>query len=164
MEFQEKKNETAEEAWTRILQVQKKCEFENMTPAELIAPKFLSLISRSTGDYELKMQIRKSDMTIETITDMIHEYMYDRLSESNISNDGKELQHIQHRQYKRKSPDKPSYERPWKNWTVKNQDTKTTDVASAVYETGQDHTTAQRNPQKVENVKERDITKKYTGQ
>ena len=34
-------------------------------------------------------------MTIETITDMIHGYMYDRLNESNNSNDRKEIQHIQ---------------------------------------------------------------------
>ena len=53
-------------------------------------------------------------MTIETITDLIHEYMYDRLNESNNSNDGKDIQHIEERQYRRKWSDKPSYERPWK--------------------------------------------------
>ena len=109
-------NETAEDVWTRILQVEKNCEFENVTPAELIAPKLLSLIGRSTGDYELKKKIRKSDMTIETNTDMIHEYMYDRLNESNNSNDRKEIQHIQDRQWS----DKSSYERPRKKpmWPV----------------------------------------------
>ena len=44
-----------------------------MTPTELIASKFLSLIGKSTEDYELKKKIRKSDMTIETITDEIQE-------------------------------------------------------------------------------------------
>ena len=92
--------------WTRILQVEKNCEFENVTPAELIASKFLSVIGRSTGDYELKKKLRKSDMTIETITTLIHEHMYDRLNESNNSNDGKEIKHVQERPYKRKWTDK----------------------------------------------------------
>ena len=65
-----------------------------MTPAELIASKFLSVIGRSTGDYQLKKKIRKSDMTIETITALIHEHMYDRLNESNKSNDGKEIKYV----------------------------------------------------------------------
>ena len=82
-------NETAEDVWTRILQTEKNCEFDHVTPAELIASKFLSVIGKSTGDYELKKKIRKSDMTIETITDIIHEYMNDRLNDSNNSNDGK---------------------------------------------------------------------------
>ena len=43
-------NETAEDVWTRILQTEKNCEFDNVTPAELFASKFLSLIGRSTGD------------------------------------------------------------------------------------------------------------------
>ena len=34
--------------WTRILQTEKNCEIDNVTPAELIASKFLSLIGRST--------------------------------------------------------------------------------------------------------------------
>ena len=86
------KHESAEDVWTRILQVEKNCEFENLTPAELIiASKFLSVIGRSTGDYELKKKIRKSDMTIETITALIHEHMYDRLNDSNNSNDGEKL-------------------------------------------------------------------------
>ena len=58
--------------WTRILQMEKNCEFENVTPAELLASKFLSVIGQSTGDYEMKKKIRKSDMTIETITALIH--------------------------------------------------------------------------------------------
>ena len=81
-------NETAENVWTRILQTEKICEFGNVNPAEITASKFLSLIGRSTGDYELK-KIRKSNMTSETITVIIHEYMYDRLNDSNNSNDGR---------------------------------------------------------------------------
>ena len=37
------KSETAENVWTRILQVEEKFEFENVTFAELIASKFLNL-------------------------------------------------------------------------------------------------------------------------
>ena len=76
-----------------------------MTPAELIASKFLSVIGRSTGDYGLKKKIRKSDMIIETITALIHEHMYDRLNESNNLNDGKEIKHVQERPYERKWTD-----------------------------------------------------------
>ena len=101
-------NETAEDVWTRILQTEKNCEFDKVTPAELIASKFLSLIGRSTGDYELKKKIRKSDMTIETRTDLIHEYMYDRLNESNNSNDGRDIKHVQE---KRKWHEKTSYDK-----------------------------------------------------
>ena len=75
------KSETAEDVWTRILQVEKNCELENATPGELIASKFPSLSGRSTGDNEIKKKIRKSDMTIETITNLVHKYMYDRLNE-----------------------------------------------------------------------------------
>ena len=35
------KHETAEDVWTRILQVEKNCEIENVTSAELMASKFL---------------------------------------------------------------------------------------------------------------------------
>ena len=95
-------NETAEDVWTRILQTEKNCEFDNVTPAELIASKFLSLIGRSMGDYELKKKIRKSNMTIETITDLIHEYMYDRLNDSNNSNDGRNIKHVPRKAEKKK--------------------------------------------------------------
>ena len=75
-------NETAADVWKRILDVEKNCEFETITAAELIASKFLSLIGKSTGDYELKKKIRKRDMSIEAITDATHEYMYGKLNES----------------------------------------------------------------------------------
>ena len=77
-------------SWTQVLQVQKNCEFKNVTPAELIASKFLSITRRSAGVYELKKKLRKSDITIQTITDLIHEYMNDSLDESINSNDGRE--------------------------------------------------------------------------
>ena len=87
------KIETAEDVWTRILLVEKNCEFEIVTPAELIASKLLT--GRSTGDYEQNKKIRKSSMTIEKIAELIPEYMYDRLNDSNNSNDGRGIQHVQ---------------------------------------------------------------------
>ena len=65
-------NETAGNIWKRILDVEKNCEFETKTAAELIASKFQSLIGMSTGDYELKKKIRKSNMSVEAITDAIN--------------------------------------------------------------------------------------------
>ena len=47
-------NEMADDVWTRILQTEKYCEIDDVTPAELIASEFLSLIGRSAGDFELK--------------------------------------------------------------------------------------------------------------
>ena len=41
-------------------------------------------------------------MTIETITDLIHEDMYDRLNDSNNSNDGRNIKHVQERSKKNK--------------------------------------------------------------
>ena len=50
-------------------------------------------------------------MTIETIPDLIHEYMYDRLNDSNHSNDGRDVKHVQERPQKRKWQEKTSYEK-----------------------------------------------------
>ena len=55
--------------------------------------------------------VSKSDMTVGTITALIHEHMYDRISDSNNSNDGRELKHVQERPYKRKWTDKRDAER-----------------------------------------------------
>ena len=101
-------HETAEDVWTRILLVEKNGEFENVTPAEPTASKFMSVIGRSAGDYELKKKIRKSDMTIGTITALVHEHMYDCLNDSNNS---KEIKNVQERQYKRKWTDKSDTDR-----------------------------------------------------
>ena len=65
-----------------------------MTAAELLASKFLSVIGKSTGDYELKKKIKKSDYSIDAITDAIHEHMYEKLNESSESQDGRRIKHI----------------------------------------------------------------------
>ena len=103
-------HEKAEDVWTRILQTKKNCESDKVTPAELIASKFSSLIGRSPGDYELKKKIRESNVTIEAITDLIHECMYDRLNDSNNSNYGRNIKHLQERPLKRKWSENSSYD------------------------------------------------------
>ena len=50
-------------------------------------------------------------MPIETITDLIHEYMYDRLNDSNNSIDGRNIKHVQERPRKRKWSEKASYDK-----------------------------------------------------
>ena len=50
-------------------------------------------------------------MTIETITDLLHEYMFDRLNDTNNSNDGRNVKHVQEKPQKRKWSEKSSCER-----------------------------------------------------
>ena len=45
-------------------------------------------------------------MTIERKTDLIHEHMYDQLNDSNNSNNGREIKHVQEPPYKQKWTDK----------------------------------------------------------
>ena len=71
-------NETAEDVWTRILQTEKNCEFDKVTPAELIASKCSSLIGKSTGEYELKKRYDNRDNN--GLNNVVHECIYDRLS------------------------------------------------------------------------------------
>ena len=80
--------------WKRILDVENNCEFETIAAAELIASKFISLLGKSTGDYELKKKIRKSNMSIEAITDAIHEYMYEKLNKSPETEEKKKIRHV----------------------------------------------------------------------
>ena len=91
-------NETAADVWKRILEVEKN--WETITAAELLASKFLSLIGKSTGDYEFKKKIRKSDMSVETITEAKHEYMYEKLNESPETDEDKKIGHVEKRKLK----------------------------------------------------------------
>ena len=54
--------EPAAETWKRILEIEKNCEFEEITAAEILASKFLSVIGKTTGDNDLKKKIKKGDM------------------------------------------------------------------------------------------------------
>ena len=60
---------------------------------------------------KIKEKIRKSNMTIETFTDLIHEYMYDRLNDSENSNDGRNEKLIQERSQIRKWSETSGFER-----------------------------------------------------
>ena len=151
-------NESAEDVWTRILQTEKNCELDKVTPAELIASKFLSLIGRCTGDYELKKKIRKRDMTIETKTDLIHEYMYDRLIDSNNSNDGRDVKHVQEWPQKN-GKKKPVRRKTKEDRSTTKKGTKITDAANVEHQTEQDNTYLPLNPVNAETVKREDITK-----
>ena len=131
-----------------------------MTLAELIASKLAELVGRTTGDYELKKKIRKSNMTIETITEKVHEYMYDRLNNSKNSNDGRGRQHVQERLYKQKWSEKSSYEKSRRNRTFKKQITNINDVPNAASRTGQDSIPAHQNSQSVEHYKRRGLYEK----
>ena len=68
--------------WKGIFELDRNYEFETITAAELLAAKFLSVIGNETCDYDLKKKIRKSDMSVEPITEALHEYMYEKLNDS----------------------------------------------------------------------------------
>ena len=80
--------------------IEKNCEFENITAAEILASKFLSLIGKSTGDYELNKKIRKSDMSVEAIIDGLHEQMYEKLNHSPETDEEKKTRHVEKRKFK----------------------------------------------------------------
>ena len=88
--------ESAANLWKLILEVEKNSEFET-TAAELLASKFLSVIGKSTGDYDLKKKIRKSDMSIEAIREAIHEYMYEKLNDSPETEGEKKIKYLKNR-------------------------------------------------------------------
>ena len=92
--------ESAADVWKRILEVEKNCEFEHVTATELLASKFLSLIGKSTGDYELNKKTPKSDMNVEAITEAIHEYLYEKLNDSPETEAEKTIRHVEKRKLK----------------------------------------------------------------
>ena len=102
--------ESAADVWKRILEIEKNCEFETITAAELLASKFLSVIGKSTGDYDLKKKIRKSDMSVEAITDAILEYTYDKLNDSPETEEEKKIRYLNKRKIKptKEQPEKPT--------------------------------------------------------
>ena len=87
----------------------KNCEFEAITAAELLTSKFLSLIGKSTGDYELKKS-EKTDISVETITDTLHEYMYEKLNDSPETEEEKKICHLNKRKTRtnKETGDKPA--------------------------------------------------------
>ena len=99
--------ESAAETWKRILEIEKNCEFEEITAAELLASKFLSVIGKTTGDNDLKKKIKKGDMSVEAITDTIHEYMYEKMNESRDSEEETKIKHVD----RKRTYQKPEKER-----------------------------------------------------
>ena len=79
-----KPGESAAETWKRILEIEKNSEkkFEQITAAELLASNCLSVIGKTTGDNDLKKKIKKGNMSVEAITNTIHENMYEKTNES----------------------------------------------------------------------------------
>ena len=49
--------------------------------------KLSSVIGKTTGDYDLKKKIRKSDISVEAITEAQREYMYEKLGDSPVTED-----------------------------------------------------------------------------
>ena len=84
--------ESAADVWKLILAIERNCEFETITAAQLLASKCLSVIGKSTGDYDLKKKIRKSDMSVEAITEALHEHMYEKLNDSPETEEEKKKQ------------------------------------------------------------------------
>ena len=133
--------ETAADVWKRILEIEKNCEFENITAAELLASKFLSLIGKSTGDYELKKKIRKGDMSVEAITDAIHEYMYEKLNDSPETDEEKKIRHVEKRKFK-----------PTKEQTEKTQNSEEWTATDAEPPIGLNNTNVRREKKNVPNA------------
>ena len=97
LDLKREDGESAADVWKRILEVEKNCEFETISAAELLASKFLSVIGKSTGDYDLKKKISKSDMSVEAITDALHEYMYEKMNDSPETEKEKKIRYLNKR-------------------------------------------------------------------
>ena len=92
-----REGESAADVWKPILAIKRNCEFETITAAELLASKFLSVIGKSTGDYNLKKKIRKSDMSVEAITEALHEHLYEKLNDSPETEEEKKIRYLNKR-------------------------------------------------------------------
>ena len=75
----------------------------------MLASKFFSVVGKTTGDNELKKKIKKGDMSVEAITDTIHEYMYEKVNESRDSEET-QIKHVD----RRRNNQKPEKEKPSK--------------------------------------------------
>ena len=74
-----------------------------------MASKFFSVIGKSTGDYDLKKKSRKSDMSVEAITEALHEHMYEKLNDSPETEENK-IRYLNKRKAKsyKEQTDKPT--------------------------------------------------------
>ena len=109
-ELKREEGESAADVWKRTLAIERNCEFQTITDAELLASKFLSVIGKSTGDYDLKKKIRKNDMSVEAITEALHEHMYEKLNDSSETKEEKKIRYLNKRKLKshKEQMDKPT--------------------------------------------------------
>ena len=98
-------------------------------------------------------------MTKETKTDLIHEYMYDQLNDSNNSNDGRDVKHVQERPQKNGKKN-PVTRKTKEDRSTTKKGTKITVVVNAKHQTGQDSMNVPPNPLNAETVKREDIYEK----
>ena len=120
------------------------------------------MIGRSFGDYEFKKKIRKSNLTIETITALIHEHMYDRLNGSNNSNDGEKSNSNDRTNENGRENSMRTDRRKERN--TKSKRRQITDAENAAHQTGRDNTYAQQKRRKAEIVKREVITRNCADQ
>ena len=99
-------------------------------------------------------------MTIETITALIHEHMYDRLNESNKSNDGKEIKYVKVGHTRESEQTKPIKISRNGDRKIKDINKEITDANIVAYQSGQDNTCAREKWQNPETVKEEDTMRK----
>ena len=111
-ELRRNTGETAADVWKRILEVERNCEFETVTAAELLASKFLSVIGNNEADKELKKKIKKGHMTIDAITEAIHEHIYIQQNQSDDTEDEKKIRYV--REKNKRKFEKGTSERPKK--------------------------------------------------
>ena len=68
-----------------------------MTAVELLVSKFLTVIGKSAGDYDLKKKNQKIDMSVEAITEALHEHKYEKLNDSPETEDEKKIRYLKKR-------------------------------------------------------------------
>ena len=110
-DLKREKGASAVDVWKRILETERNCEFETITAAEFLASKFSSVIGKSKGDYDLKKKIRKSDMSVDAITEALHENLYEKLNDSPGTEDEKKIRYLNKRKAKsitKEPTDKPT--------------------------------------------------------
>ena len=95
---------------------------------------------------------------------MTQEHIYDRLNDSNNSNDGREIKLVQERPYKRKWTDKFDADRTKTLQEYQKQKPKDNRRGQWGHQIGRDSTSAQQKRQNVENAKKEAITKRCADQ
>ena len=100
-------------------------------------------------------------MTIETITDLIHEYLYDRLNDSNNSNDGSDIKTYKIGHRKENGQKNPFTKEIKEDRATTKKDTKTTVADNAEHRTGLHNTNVAQNLWSAEIARREDTTKRF---